>query len=154
MTSKKNHFIIRVSDGVNFRNSKFNLWGMKKGYDTFIKNIGMKEGDVLWFLTSKNYGGKIIGMAEYHNCYNRKDEPLFLMNTKSNEEMGWDKDEKWDIQIEYKNLYNTEKQEITGVIQGHSNIFPYEKYKDNFKNHDLYQEYENFKRYAEPINKN
>jgi hypothetical protein len=145
MILNREHFLIRVGDGINFKNSNYNIWGMKKKYNR------MKEGDVLWFLTSSKFGGKIIGMAEYYNCYDRTKETLVQINTKSNEEMGWDdKDEKWDFQIEYKNLYNTEKQNITGIIKGSCTIFRYEIHKNEF-NYDLYQEYENFKRYAEPI---
>ena len=29
----------------------------------------MKPGDVLWFMTAKAHGGKMIGMAEYNKFY-------------------------------------------------------------------------------------
>lgn len=46
----------------------------------------MKPGDILWFLTSKKYGGKIIGMSEYSKFYDKNDELLIQINTTSNKE--------------------------------------------------------------------
>ena len=68
-------------------------------------------------MTSKEFGGKLIGMAEYSGFYDRNDEPLLHINTKTNKEQGWKGDEDWDIQIHYFNLYITEKQNITACIQ-------------------------------------
>jgi hypothetical protein len=39
----------------------------------------MNRGDILWFMTSKKYGGKLIGMSEYCEFYDRSDEPLHLL---------------------------------------------------------------------------
>ena len=153
MTQQTQHWIFRVNDGKNFRNSKFPFWGTKKGKNGCIKTIisKIKTGDIIWFLTSKLYGGKIIGMAEYIGFYDRMDEPLISIHTKTNEEQGWIGDEPWDIQIHYCNLYNTEKQNIKACIQCGAIILNYEKFKSKM-NEDLIEHYKNFKYYAEPLN--
>ena len=147
----KKIWIFRVDDGENFRNSKFPFWGVKRGRGGACKTIVKKirHGDILCFLTRKKYGGKIIGMSEYCGFYDRNDEPLIQINTKTNEEQNWKGDEKWDIQIHYCNLYITEKQNIRGCIKCGGNILEYETFRDEI-NRDLYDEYNNFKFYAEP----
>lgn len=109
----------------------------------------MQKGDILWFMTSKKYGGKLIGMSEYCRFYDREDEPLVQINTKTNEEQNWKGDEPWDIQIQYCNLYITEKQNIKAIIQCPGTILEYETFKDKM-DEDLYTHYKNFKFYAEP----
>ena len=54
-----------MNDGVNFCNSKFPFWGVKRGKGGCIKSIvkKIKKGDILWFMTSKKYEGKVIGMS-------------------------------------------------------------------------------------------
>lgn len=149
---KKNFWIIRVNDGKNFRNSKFPIWGVKPGRGGCIKTIvekKMREGDILCFMTNKKYGGKIIGMSEYCGFYDRDDEPLIKINTVTNKEQNWEGDQKWSIQINYCNLYITEKQNITGCIQCGGIILEYEKFKDKIHG-DLYVHHENFEFYAEP----
>jgi len=153
-TQSPNHWIVRVKDGKNFRNSKYTFWGVKRGKNGCIKSIvkKIKKGDILWFLTSKPYGGKFIGMAEYFEFYDRMDEPLLKINTLSNEDQQWEGTEEWNIQIHYRNLYNTEKQNIEACIQNSAIILEYEKFKDKIKG-DLLKHYKNFKYYAEPIDK-
>ena len=149
--NKPKFWIIRVNDGENFRNSKFPFWGVKRGRFNSIKTIvkKIKVGDVLCFITSKPFGGKIIGIAEYCKFYDKDDEPLIQINTKTNEEQNWKGNEKWDIQIHYCNLFITEKQNITGCIQCSSIILEYETFKNKI-NKNLYDEYNNYKIYAEP----
>ena len=151
MNIEKQFWIIRVGDGENFRNSKFPFWGVKRGRHGCIKSSVKKIniGDILWFITSKKYGGKIIGMGEYCGFYDREDEPLIQINTKTNEEQDWKGDDLWDIQIHYCNLYITEKQNIIGCVQCGGIILEYEKFKHSI-NGDLYNHYTNFKFYAEP----
>ena len=145
------HWIFRVNNGDNFRNSIYPFWGVKRGKNGCMKTIitKIKPGDILWFMTSKAFGGKIIGMSEYCGFYDRNDEPLIHINTKTNEEQGWKGDECWDIQIHYVNLYITEKQNITACIQCGSNILEYETFKDKISG-DLYEHYKNYKFYSEP----
>ena len=144
------HWLIRVNDGVNFKNSKYPFWGVKRGRGGCIKTIvnKLKPGDILWFMTSKKHGGKFIGMSEYTNYYDKEDEPLINMNTYSNEEQNWKGEEDWDIQIHYKKLYITEKQNIKVSIQCGGVLLEYETFK-NKGLPDLYNHYKNFKYYAE-----
>ena len=88
-------------------------------------------------------------MSEFVTFYDRNDEPLLQINTKTNEEQNWKGDELWDIQIHYHNLYVTEKQNIIGCIQCGGNILEYETFKDKI-NGNLYEHYKNFRFYAEP----
>jgi hypothetical protein len=145
------HYIIRVKDGNNFRNSKLPYWAMKSGKNGCIKSVikKIKPGSILWFLTSKKYGSQIIGMAQYCRFYDINDEPLLQINTISNEDQNWKGDECWNIQIHYTNLYITEKQNIYGCISHSSSILEYEKYKEKI-NGDLYEHYKNYRFYAEP----
>ena len=108
-----------------------------------------KEGDILWFLTSKSFGGKIIGMSEYTCYYDRKSEPLISIHTYSNKEQNWVGGGDWSIQIHYKNLYLTEKQNLEAIVQCGGNILEYETFK-NRGLPDLYKHYEMFKFYTEP----
>ena len=144
-------WLIRVMDGENLSESKYTFWGVKRGKNGSIKSIVTKMlvGDVICFMTSKPYGGKIIGMCEYAGFYDRLDEPLLQINTKSNVEQNWKGDDLWDIQIHYTNLYDTERQNITACIQCGAIILNYNTFRDKIKS-DLYQHYKNFKFYALP----
>ena len=146
------HWIIRVKDGENFRNSKYPFWGVKRGNNGCIKTIINKinKGDILWFMTSKKHEGKLIGMSEYTCCYDREDEPLINIHTCSNAEQNWKGEEDWSIQIHYQNLYNTEKQNIKATIQCGGTILEYETFKDRGLP-NLYNHYNNYKYYAEPM---
>ena len=95
------------------------------------------------------YGGKIIGMAEFSSFHDRLDEPLLQIDTKTNEEQGWIGGSAWDIQIHYTNMYDTERQNLRGCVQVPATIFKYDKFKEQIQA-NLYEEYKNFKRYAEP----
>ena len=100
-------------------------------------------------MTSKKYGGKLIGMSEYTCYYDRADEPLIRMNTCLNKEQRWKAEDNWDIQIHYENLYITEKQNIKASVQCGRIILEYETFKDRGIS-NLYNHYNNFKYYAEP----
>jgi hypothetical protein len=158
MTSKHNtsenkqHWLIRVGDGDNFRNSKYPFWGIKN--NKTLKSIitkRFKKGDIIWFITSKPYGGKAIGFAEYSHCYDREDEPLIDINTFTNKEQNWEGDTDWSIQLHYDNLYITERQDIKIIIQCASTILNYETFKNKIRE-NLNNEYLLFKFYAEPKN--
>ncbi|MDA9216194.1 hypothetical protein N9O88_00025 [bacterium] len=150
MNYKQKHFIIRVGDGKNFKNSKYPCWGIKKGNGS-VKTIvsKIKRGDVLWFMTSKKYGGKLIGMSEYKCYYDRDDEPLIPVYTYSNKELNWEGEDDWSMQINYDCLYNTEKQNIEALVACPATILKYETWRDRGLP-DLYNHYNNFKYYAEP----
>lgn len=143
-----NHWFVRVKDGENFKNSKLPFWGVKKKWKTIINKF--KPGDIIWFIISKKYSGKAIGVAEYTEFHDRSEEPLISINTYSNKDQNWKGEEDWDIQIHYKNLYVTEKQDIKIIIQCGATIMKYETFKNTHNLPDLYNHYENFKYYAEP----
>ncbi len=148
----KKCYFIRVKDGNNFKNSKYPFWGVKRGKNGCIKGIvnKIKEGDILCFITSKDYGGKVIGICKYTCYYDRNDEPLVSIHTCSNNEQNWKGDEDWDIQIHYTNLYMTEKLNMQIVIQNSGIILDYEKYKSRFSGLTIYEHYKNLNYYTEP----
>ena len=143
----KNHWIIRVGDGENFYRSKNPFWGVIRHWKPKVKK--MKPGDILWFLTNKDYGGQIIAMAEYTGFYDRRDEPLLSIHTCTNEEQNWIGDKPWDIQIHYTNVYDTKnKTFLQLVIHCQSSIIDYKESCQIPLDLDLH--YKNFILYAEP----
>lgn len=143
------HFLIRVGDGRNFRNSKNPFWGMKKA-GLGIANK-MKPGDIIWFIVNKASGGKAIGVAEFTGeLYDRKKEHLVGINTLTNEEQGWIGDDAWDIQIHYKNLYMIEHANIKICLQGAWIIMYYSTMKDKIKD-DLPECFEQIQRYVQLV---
>jgi hypothetical protein len=130
-TAMVNHWIIRVKDGKNFKNSKYPIWGLKQHWESHVKNLQI--GDILWFLTNKESAGKFIAMAEFRRYYRRQDEPLMYIHTCSNEEQKWIGDEDWDIQIEYINMYDIENVPIfrktSTVIQCASCVMKYDTFQ-------------------------
>lgn len=147
---KISHWLIRVQDGINFKNSKMPFWGVKKGKNGSVKGLvnKIKKGDILWFIKSKKFGGTIIGMSEFTCYYDRDDEPLVSINTYSNEEQNWIGNEDWSIQIHYKNFYETESQNLKAIIQCAATILNYNTFKDKLP--DLEKHYQNFKFYSKP----
>ena len=101
-------------------------------------------------MTSKAYGGILIGMSEYINFYDRKSEPLIGINTYSKEEQNWKGEGEWDTQIHYKNFYDIERKGINIVVICGGVVLEYETFKDRGLP-DLYKHYEGFKNYGEPI---
>ena len=149
---KKQHWIIRVGDGINFKNSKKSIWGINRGSNNNVKSTvqnKLKEGDILWFLTPEQYGKKVIGMAEYTHYYDSEEEPLIKLNTYTNEELGWDGEQKWDIQIHYKNLYETEEQNISFTVHNPRSIIDYNTHFMDIEE-NLQEHYNNYKKYAKP----
>ena len=88
-------------------------------------------------------------MAEYTCCYDRDIEPLIQIHTYSNEEQNWKGEQNWSIQIHYTNLYITDKQNITAVVQCAGIILDYETFKHKGLP-NLYKHYKRFKFYSEP----
>ena len=103
------YWLIRVGDGENLRNSNYPFWGVKQRFKGNVKK--MKHGDVLLFITSKqgDESGKVIAMGEYTEYYDRHDEPLLQIHTKTNVEQNWKGSEDWSIQIHYKNNHHYRK---------------------------------------------
>ena len=152
---ERNHWLCRVGDGENFRNSKYPFWAIKPGecggFKTTVKKI--KTGDILWFITPKKYGNKIIGMSEYCNFYDRRDEPLLKIYTKTNDEQNWKgaDAEKWHIEIHYCNFYNTERYNFIASIQCGAHLMEVDKHtrsRHSNINVNLYDEYKNITSYT------
>ncbi len=142
------HFIIRVEDGVNFKNSKKPMWGVKAGLKGIVSK--MKQGDILWFITNKKNNNLLVGMAEFVEMHDRRDEKLVHVNTFTNEEMGWHGDTNWCIQIHYKNLYLTEYHNIQIPLKCQTTIRYYKNCVDKI-DENLYEHFVGFKNYAIPI---
>lgn len=145
--SDKNHWLIRVNNGVNFRNSKYPFWGLISKWMGDVKKFN--KGDVLWFITPQEYGGIILGLAEFTEFFDRNDEPLIPINTYSNKEQNWEGDDDWSIQVHYENLYDIEKKNIKISIQCAGSVLDYESFKHKGIP-DLRKHYSNFKFYSEP----
>ena len=141
----------------NLRNGKYPFWGMTKQYKNAIQ--GLKKGTILVFITNKEgkKGSRVIGMAEFVSCYDRRDEPLFNINTVTNEQQGWSGDGEWEIQIQFENFYETEsgikniwipemidigRQQLLVGIDGYKIQLP-ESLVNELSNH-----YQNFKYYG------
>ena len=86
------------------------------------KNI--KLGDRLWFIQSKSKG-KIIAVTTYQS-HNKKDFGPLLNITKTDEELGWLKDDiKSDTEIHYINLFNLINCELLTNIKSAKTIRKY-----------------------------
>jgi len=67
------------------------------------------------------------------------------INTYSNKEQGWEGDEDWSLQLHYKKLYNTEKQDIKVIVSGPMPVIEYKPDNKNQINVDnLYKHYNGF----------
>jgi len=150
MEQTKKHWIIRVGDGENLKKSIHPFWGIRKGKPGILTEVKkINQGDVLWFLTNKNFGGKIIGMAEYTHFVDTDDEKLIQIHSIPEEEQNWYGDKSSPIQLFYTNFYDTEKQNLLLIIQCASSIMDYDTFIQTI-HEDLKLHYINFKFYAVP----
>jgi hypothetical protein len=96
-----NHYILRVGNSNNFKNSSnVSIWAVKPRNKSFLKKV--KEGDKLWFVKNKEkcdiHNGKIIAVADFVSK-NKRD--------RTDDELNWDKKgANYTIEIQYNNLYN------------------------------------------------
>jgi hypothetical protein len=145
-----NHFILRVGDGVNFKNgSKHSTWAVKSRYISFLENV--KEGDILWFIENKKTGdlftGKIIAVAEFVSKNKRDTGPLLSL-TPTDDELGWDKLGKYyDVEIHYTNLYNLTDCKLFTGQKNQTTICEYDKIKEGLLL-NLIVEYEYISKYS------
>ena len=105
-TTTRLHWLLRVGDGTNLKNSsRHQIWGIKS-YDTNCKHFlsEVKKGDCLWFIQNKSKG-KVIAVATYVSHKKRELGPLVDVSF-NNKELGWEGNENWDTEIHYDNLYN------------------------------------------------
>jgi hypothetical protein len=53
MTELTQHWLIRVGNGINFKNSKKNIWSLNNSKKTLAILNNFNENDVLWFISNK-----------------------------------------------------------------------------------------------------
>jgi hypothetical protein len=139
------HYLLRIGDGDHFNaSSTKSIWGINSAHPwckSFISTI--KEGDLLWFVKSKNKG-QIVAMATFTKIQERVLGPLIEL-TLTNEELGWDKSEGyWDTEVHYKDLYNLTECNMFSEIKSSLVI---RLYNDKCKV-DLPAEYQHIVRYS------
>ena len=138
------HWLLRVGDGKNFRNSsKYKIWGFKSTTSFgkyFMDNV--KSGHILWFIKNKSKG-KVMAVATFTENKTRELGPLIDL-TLDNEELGWEGDDNWDIEIHYEKLYGLEDCDILTHLRNRSTII---QYKSDRCELDLPTEYHYIKRY-------
>ena len=142
-----NNFLLYIGDGEHFNaSSSKSIWGI----NTITSSLGKwfttvaKEGDLLWFVTSKSKG-RIVAVATFISTQRRVLGPLVTL-TLTNAELGWDKsDGNWDTEIHYKNLYNLTHCDMFSELKGPSTIRRYDLAKCKV---DLIAEYPNIVRYS------
>lgn len=142
---QSNHWLIRVGDGDNFKNSsKYKIWGCKSNLSkSFLKEVN--PGDKLWFITNKSKG-KIIAVASFESHNKRIFRPLVLLSM-SDCELGWTNNSTMDIEIHYTDLYNLNYCELNINLKS---IILITKYVNNNNKYDidLSQEYKYIVKYC------
>jgi len=140
--------MFRVKDGINFKQSKQSVWGVNGILLTRIKKL--IKGDILCFITSKEYGGKIVGFATFVGYHDKRTEPLVSINTYTNKELGWSETDEWPIQIQYEQLYLTEDLNLKAIIKNINAMIHYDtaRLKNNIP--DLEFHYRNIMFYMKP----
>lgn len=141
----KLHHIVNIGDGKNYRKSIFPFWGLSHNMRTYINNF-LNVGDVLWFCQDLKNELKVIGMAEYTHKYDIVDEPLIPLNIIEREKQNWDESINNEIQIHYKEKYDTTQQNIR-IKMSNQEISTY----SNEYGGDLYKHYGGFKFYGKPL---
>jgi len=145
----RKHWIIRVGDGENLKKSKHPFWGIRKGGNNLCQVKKINQGDVLWFLSNKLFGGKIIGMAEYTHFVDADNEPLIQIDSIPEEKQEWSGNISSPIQLFYTNFYDTQQQSLSLIIQCAASIMNYDRFIHTISL-DLKFHYINFKFYALP----
>ena len=142
------HWIVRVGCGKNFKGSfSKKIWGIK-GQTTdgkcFCKNA--VKGDVLWFVTNKAAGNKVVGVATYESHELRQLGPLIAVS-RTNEELGWTEegDGSWDTEIRLANGFDLNGCDLALPLVGQSNVRRYVVDKISL---NLPAEWESVQRYA------
>ena len=105
----------------------------------------IRVGDGINFKNSKK---SIWGINRGSNN-NVKSTVQKKLNTYTNEELGWSGEQKWDIQIHYKNLYETEEQNISFTVHNPRSIIDYNTHFMDIEE-NLQEHYNNYKKYAKP----
>lgn len=152
MSVEKNnvtHWIIRVGDGTNIRNAKYSVWGFKNGLAK-SKFEDLIPGDVMWFLSNKNNNNLLVGVAEFSEIVNRKENPDHPKAI-SNKEQGWIGNDDWSILAWFENYHDIEHLKLSFKMKGQFNCIKYDSVKHHDETHDdLYKEYTGIIKYIKP----
>ncbi len=141
-------WLLRIGNGVHFNaSSSKSIWGINTTTSPFGKYFmsNVKEGDRLWFVTSKSKG-QIVAVSTFMCTKERVLGPLLDL-TATNKELGWTVDEgDWNTEVHYRDLYNLTEYKMLSEIKCPSTIRRYdEKCKVN-----LPVEYPYIVRYCKP----
>lgn len=150
-----NHWILRV-DNSHFRTASPDcIWGLNTitnfNMKGFVKRA--KEGDVLWFVTSKtktdNKRNPCIAVATFKSAHERILGPIIAIS-KTDEELGWIKrssnpNSDWNMELIYKDLRNLTPCGLSIDVKGQSIVLCYDESKYDV---DLRREYTSIMRYA------
>ncbi len=114
----------------------------------FLKHA--RPGDILWFIKGGACGGKAIGVATFTHHSPRVLGPLIAL-TPTNEDLGWTKSRgDWDLELHYKDLYDTDSLNILTNIKCHSSC----RFNPDKCNADLPMEFANIVRYSAVVRVN
>ena len=127
-TQMAKDWLLRVGDGINFKNSsRFKIWGIKSSNSNskkFLKDV--KQEDRLWFV-SNGITGKLLAVATYTSHNKRELGPL-IAPCMTYEELGWSNcsdDSSYDIEINYTDLYGLENCDLLTNIKGQASVRQY-----------------------------
>ena len=117
----KQHWIIRISDGVNFwKSDRYSVWGINDRIKKTLEKAN--KGDILWFLINKSRGGHFVAVAEFDKVCMRSTQTntsQCITCNFTNADFGWTGDS-WsaDALLYYKNRINIEFMNIIPEIRG------------------------------------
>jgi hypothetical protein len=141
------NWYIRIHDGKNFKASmKKGLWACKSFASDgkcFLSNA--VDGDQLWFILGKPYGGEMYAVATFVKTMKRETGPLISV-TMTDEEIGWEagpNGSSWDTEIHFRDLYIIESLHLVHNAKCQSSIF---RVRDS--EIDLDTEYTNIVKYC------
>ena len=121
------YWYVRIHNGKNFNASmKMGLWALKSFASDgkcFLSNA--VEGDILWFIKGKPYGGEIYAAGTFVKTITRPLGPLISV-TMTDDEIGWESGpngSSWDTEIYFNNLYVIESLHLAHKAKCQSSIF-------------------------------
>jgi hypothetical protein len=102
------------------------MWALKS-YACDGKNFlsYAQQGDNLWFIKGKPYGGEIYAVAKFVKTNKRQLGPLISV-TMTDEELGWKSGpngSNWDTEIHFKDIYMIESLHLIHNAKCQSSIF-------------------------------
>lgn len=130
------HWLIRVRDGVNFEQNIFSrgrkFWSIKDSNNNgkaFYRDV--RANDILWFVTNKEGGSRIIAVARYLSHNERVLGPLVALSP-TNEDLGWN-EPGYTKEFHFDDCYDVKEWNLTNPVDNRSTVI---KYSNKF-NYDL-----------------